>query len=83
MSDQLGGNYLTLADARKRQEEGLQAARESIPESERDEVPERVNAVKAWVGRDADRAQRALDAEAARADGERESLVEWLQKVTE
>lgn len=77
-------NVINLSEARERQEAGLQAARESIPELERDEVPTRVNAVKAWVGDDAERAQRALDAEEAKDPADRrDSLVEWLQKVAE
>lgn len=44
-----------------------------------DAVPDSVDAVKAWVGDDPDRARVALDTEAARAGGPRKTLVPWLE----
>lgn len=74
------GNHLTLSEARDRQSEGVEEARQSVPESERGEVPVGgVNAVKAWVGDDQGKAQRALDAEYERTEGVRDGLVTWLE----
>lgn len=86
MSDETQrANRLSLSEARERQEHGVKAARESVPESERGEVPTGgVNTVKAWVGDDPVKAQRALDAESSKPDDDqRTSLVEWLEKVAQ
>lgn len=80
-TDEILGTHLSLSEARERQQEGIQAAQDSIPESERGNVPTGgIPAVKAWVGDDEGRAQRAMDAEYQRAGGPRDSLVEWLEQ---
>jgi hypothetical protein len=76
-------NRLTLSEARQRQEQGVQAARESVPASEQGEVPTGgIKSVQEWVGDDTGRAQRALDAETAKPeDDQRSSLIEWLERI--
>lgn len=77
----MSDRYLSLSEARDRQAEGVQAARDSIPESERDTMPTSMAAVKAWVGDDVIRAQQALDVEQEKdPDDQRAGLVQWLEK---
>lgn len=73
-------NRLMLSEAKDVQEEGLEVARQSVPITERDDVPEHAADVKSWVGTDPERAQRALDQENERGRP-REGLVAHLESV--